>query len=79
MMPVGTGVVGRTKRRHFRVFRSLFAVTLTAPGSLFAETPELADIEARHRQAISQTIYGGTSEVHKGIIAQFALGMPKST
>jgi len=54
-------------------------LALAAPDSLFADTQALADIEARHRQAISQTIYGGTSEVHKGIIAQFALGLPKST
>ena len=54
-------------------------LALAAPDSLFADTQALADIEARHRQAISQTIYGGTSEVHKGIVAQFALGMPKST
>lgn len=54
-------------------------LALAAPDSLFANTQALVDIEARHRQAISQTIYGGTSEVHKGIVAQFALGMPKST
>ena len=54
-------------------------LALAAPDSLFADTQALADIEARHRQAISQTIYGGTSEVHKGIVAQFALGLPKST
>ncbi len=53
-------------------------VALTAPASLAHATPAVAEIEDKHRQSISQTIYGGTSEVHRTIIAQFALGLPKS-
>jgi len=54
-------------------------VALTAPASLRHETPALSEIEDKHRQAIGQTIYGGTSEVHRGIIAQHALNLPRST
>ncbi|MDD3798120.1 MAG: acyl-CoA dehydrogenase [Novosphingobium sp.] len=53
-------------------------VALAAPASLRHETPALAEIEDRHRQSISQTIYGGTSEVHRGIIAQYALNLPRA-
>lgn len=54
-------------------------VALTAPASLLHATPAVAEIEEKHRQSISQTIYGGTSEVHRTIIAQHALGLPRST
>lgn len=52
-------------------------VALTAPASLEHRTPALEEIEAMHRQSIGQTIYGGTSEVHKSIIAQHRLGLPR--
>ncbi|SFR90369.1 acyl-CoA dehydrogenase [Sphingomonas jatrophae] len=54
-------------------------VALTAPASLTHATAALAEIEEFHRQSIGQTIYGGTSEVHRTIIAQHALGLPRST
>lgn len=54
-------------------------LALTAPASLAHKTPAVAEIEEFHRQAIGQTIYGGTSEVHRTIIAQHALGLPRST
>lgn len=54
-------------------------VALAAPDALHHLTPALAEIEDRHRQSISQTIYGGTSEVHRGIIAQFALNLPRAS
>lgn len=50
---------------------------LTAPGSLRRTTPGLAEIEEAYRRSISQTIYGGTSEIHRSIIAQHALGLPR--
>ncbi|CAN5392923.1 hypothetical protein BH09PSE4_BH09PSE4_01430 [soil metagenome] len=53
-------------------------VALTAPASLAAATPALAEIEEMHRQSIGQTIYGGTSEIHRSIIAQYALKLPRS-
>jgi alkylation response protein AidB-like acyl-CoA dehydrogenase len=52
---------------------------LTAPASLAHRTPALAEIEEKQRQSIGQTIYGGTSEVHRTIIAQHRLGLPRST
>ncbi|RVT93216.1 acyl-CoA dehydrogenase [Sphingomonas crocodyli] len=54
-------------------------VALTAPASLLHATPALAEIEEKQRQAIGQTIYGGTSEVHRGIIAEQALGLPRAS
>ena len=53
-------------------------VALTAPASLMHATSALSEIEDRHRQSISQTIYGGTSEVHRGIIARYTLNLPRA-
>jgi alkylation response protein AidB-like acyl-CoA dehydrogenase len=53
-------------------------MALTSPSSIFKESNALAEIEEKHRQSISQTIYGGTSEIHRGIIAQLALNLPRS-
>jgi alkylation response protein AidB-like acyl-CoA dehydrogenase len=54
-------------------------MALAAPASLDPVTPALVEIEEKNRQAIGQTIYGGTSEIHRNIIAQQALGLPRST
>jgi alkylation response protein AidB-like acyl-CoA dehydrogenase len=51
---------------------------LAAPAVLRHETPALAKIERSYRQSIGQTIYGGTSEVHRSIIAQHHLGLPRA-
>ncbi len=53
-------------------------MALTAPDSVLIGNGVLAQIELRHRQSIAVTIYGGTSEVHKSIIAEQALGLPRS-
>lgn len=53
-------------------------VALAAPASLRPATPALSTIEHSYRQSIGQTIYGGTSEVHRGIIAQHGLGLPRA-
>jgi 3-oxochol-4-en-24-oyl-CoA dehydrogenase len=39
---------------------------------------DLDVVESMMRRAIAMTIYGGTSEVHRSIIAENALSMPKS-
>ncbi len=53
-------------------------VALAAPASLRHETPAVSVIEEAYRQSIGQTIYGGTSEVHRGIVAQYGLGLPRA-
>jgi alkylation response protein AidB-like acyl-CoA dehydrogenase len=39
---------------------------------------DLDMVEIQMRRAIGMQIYGGTSEIHRSIIAEHALGMPKS-
>jgi len=39
---------------------------------------DLDKIELAMRRAIGMQIYGGTSEIHRSLIAEYALGMPKS-
>jgi len=39
---------------------------------------DLDVVESMMRRAIAMTIYGGTSEIHRSLIAENALGMPKS-
>lgn len=53
-------------------------LALTAPASLAHATPALAKIEESYRQSLGQTIYGGTSEVHRSIIAEHGLGLPRA-
>jgi 3-oxochol-4-en-24-oyl-CoA dehydrogenase len=38
----------------------------------------LGTIELDHRRAYGTTIYGGTSEIHRSLVAEQALGLPKS-
>jgi alkylation response protein AidB-like acyl-CoA dehydrogenase len=51
---------------------------LFAPHSLLRENADLEEVELGYRQSIGMTIYGGTSEVHRSLIAEQALGMPRS-
>ncbi|HDZ57828.1 MAG TPA: acyl-CoA dehydrogenase [Pseudomonas xinjiangensis] len=52
---------------------------LFAPQSLLQnQNDELELIELGYRQSIGMTIYGGTSEIQRSLIAEQALGMPKS-
>ncbi|MES2258560.1 MAG: acyl-CoA dehydrogenase [Pseudomonadota bacterium] len=51
---------------------------LTAPWSLFAGRDGLGHVEIGYRQSIGMTIYGGTSEIHRSLIAEQGLGMPRS-
>jgi len=53
-------------------------LALAAPAALDPQTPALFAIEESYRQSIGQTIYGGTSEVHRGIVAQHGLGLPRA-
>jgi len=85
VLTVETGTATRTDGPMAKLFATerymqdaADLMALTSPASFFKETNALAEIEAKHRQSISQTIYGGTSEIHRGIIAQFALDLPRS-
>lgn len=51
---------------------------LAAPLSLFSGTDGLGLVELGYRQSIGMTIYGGTSEVHRSLVAEQGLGMPRS-
>jgi len=52
---------------------------LFAPHTLFHDDDEhLAEVELGYRQSIGMTIYGGTSEVQRSLIAEQGLGMPRS-
>ncbi|WP_076590840.1 acyl-CoA dehydrogenase [Herminiimonas arsenitoxidans] len=51
---------------------------LAAPYSLFADRHGLGHVEIGYRQAMGMTIYGGTSEVHRSLIAEQGLKMPRS-
>ncbi len=51
---------------------------LAAPDSLFRGHDALGVIEYKHRHSIANTIYGGTSEIHRSVIAEQALGLPRT-
>jgi alkylation response protein AidB-like acyl-CoA dehydrogenase len=51
---------------------------LAAPDSLGAGQHGLGAVEIGYRQSIGTTIYGGASEVLRSLIAEQALGLPKS-
>lgn len=49
-----------------------------APHSLQGKIEALAALEGEARSGIQATIYGGTSEVQRSVIAETALGLPRS-
>ncbi|WIW90116.1 acyl-CoA dehydrogenase (plasmid) [Sphingobium sp. V4] len=51
---------------------------LTAPLSLSKRKGAAAEINQYYRHAQGSTIYGGTSEVHRSMIAERALGLPRT-
>lgn len=51
---------------------------LLAPESLFTESGPAAYINLSYRHAQGTTIYGGTSEVHRSIVAERALNLPRT-
>jgi alkylation response protein AidB-like acyl-CoA dehydrogenase len=53
-------------------------VAAAAPDSLVTEDGSLGKLEILMRRALGMTIYGGTSEIHRTLIAQHFLGMPRS-
>ena len=53
-------------------------VDLCAPWSLLQSHGDLGVIELESRKAIQATIYGGTSEVQRSIVAESALQLPRT-
>jgi alkylation response protein AidB-like acyl-CoA dehydrogenase len=53
-------------------------MALTAPTALLQGPTDLGHLELEGRKAIQATIYGGTSEVQRSLIAEAALGMPRT-
>lgn len=53
-------------------------MNLAAPASLFVGRNGASAIESAHRLAAATSIYGGTSEIMRSIVAQGSLGMPRS-
>jgi alkylation response protein AidB-like acyl-CoA dehydrogenase len=51
---------------------------LAAPDSLLEGHDPLGVIEYKHRHALGTTIYGGTSEVHRSVVAETALNLPRT-
>jgi alkylation response protein AidB-like acyl-CoA dehydrogenase len=51
---------------------------LTAPDSLAGREGPAGFLNQCYRHAQGTTIYGGTSEIHRSLIAERALGMPRS-
>ena len=53
-------------------------VALAAPAPLLTRNDDLRYVEIAMRRSLGMTIYGGTSEIQRSIIAEQHLGMPKS-
>ncbi len=53
-------------------------LALTAPHSLSKRDGPAGELNLAYRHAHGTTIYGGTSEVHRSMIAERALGLPRT-
>ena len=51
---------------------------LAAPDSLIEGHDAPGGLEYKHRHSLGTTIYGGTSEVHRSVVAEIALGLPRT-
>jgi len=51
---------------------------LTAPHSLLKQDGPAGLLNQCYRHSQATTIYGGTSEVHRSMIAERALGLPRT-
>jgi 3-oxochol-4-en-24-oyl-CoA dehydrogenase len=51
---------------------------MAAPESILVGKHPLGVVELGHRRAYGTTIYGGTNEIHRSLIAEQALALPKS-
>jgi alkylation response protein AidB-like acyl-CoA dehydrogenase len=82
-------MVEKTGNRYWGPMAKVFAteiyhrdatdlMDLAAPESLLSGKHGSGRIELGYRQSIGTTIYGGTSEIQRSLVAEQALGMPKS-
>ena len=53
-------------------------VALAAPDSLLWDKSDLGLVEVAMRRALGMTVYGGTSEIQRSLIAEHFLTMPKT-
>jgi alkylation response protein AidB-like acyl-CoA dehydrogenase len=51
---------------------------LCAPETLFPGNDAVGQVELGYRQSIGTTIYGGTSEIQRSLVAEQGLGMTRS-
>ena len=74
----GQGSMGKLfSSEAFRV-DSADLLDLCAPESLTETTGPTAYINLSYRHAQGTTIYGGTSEVHRSVVAERALNLPRT-
>ena len=83
------GIAGTEPRRHWGSMAKLFItesflrnctelLELAGADGIFTGDHPLGLIELDHRRAYGATIYGGASEIHRSVVAEQALGLPKS-
>lgn len=53
-------------------------MNMAAPHSLISNTPNLGYLEGGWRSSLASAIYGGSTQVHRSVVAERALGMPRS-
>ncbi len=83
------GVMTGDQKRHWGSMAKLFVtesfvqscselLEIAGSEAIYTGDHPLGVIELDHRRAYGSTIYGGTSEIHRSVVAEQALGLPKS-
>ena len=53
-------------------------INVAAPDSLFSHTADLNYVEEGWRSSLASCIYAGTTQVHRSVVAEVGLGLPRS-
>ena len=53
-------------------------LNMAAPDSLYSDTQDLNYLEEGWRSSLAACIYAGTTQVHRSVVAELALGLPRS-